>query len=86
MGKQAFKYVPLCMGIYLVLAAIEIFLLKYLIDLITVKFIYHVIIYNVLLFIANPIATYFIVEKLFKFKSGQVIVNKPIISKEDGEQ
>lgn len=86
MGKQALKYVPLCMGVYLILAAIEIFLLKYLIDLITLKFLYRLIIYNALLLIINPIATYFIVEKIYKFKSNDIIVNKPIISKEDGEK
>lgn len=65
MGKQGFKYVPLCIGIYLVLAAIEIFLFKPLINLVTTKFLYHVIIYNVFLLIANPIVTKLLVEKIF---------------------
>lgn len=68
MGKQGFKYVPLCMGIYLVLSAIEIFAFKPLINLITVSFISHVIIYNVFLLIINPLVTYLLVNKLFKFE------------------
>lgn len=67
MGKQGLKYVPLCMGLYLALTAIEIFAFKPLINLITVSFINLVIIYNVFLLLINPIATYFIAEKICKF-------------------
>lgn len=67
MGKQGLKYVLLCIGIYLLLSTIEIFVFKPLINLVTVSFINHVIIYNVFLLLINPFATYLIVNKFFKF-------------------
>lgn len=68
MGKQGLKYVPLCMVIYLALSAIEIFAFKPLINLITISFINHVIIYNVFLLLINPLATYLLANKIFKFE------------------
>ena len=73
MGKQALKYVPLCVGIYLCLSAIEIFLFKPLINLIDTRFTTHLIVYNVFLLIVNPIVTKLVVDKFFNFKSNEVI-------------
>lgn len=81
MGKQSFKYILLCIGIYLALSGIEI-LIKPLIEMIDSSFWAIMIIYNVLLLIVNPIATYFIVNKCFKFKSDEIKI-EPIIDKEE---
>lgn len=75
MGKQTFKYILLCIGIYLCLSAIEIFLFKPLINLIDTRFIIHVIIYNVFLLVVNPIAVKLIIDKFFNFKSDEIIEN-----------
>lgn len=69
MGKQAIKYVPLCMGIYLALSAFEIFALRPLINLFETRFWVLMIIYNIFLLIVNPIATKLIIDKFFNFKS-----------------
>ena len=73
MGKQALKYIPLCVGIYLCLSVIEIFLFKPLINLIDTRFTTHLIVYNVFLLIVNPIVTKLVVDKFFNFKSNEVI-------------
>lgn len=66
MGKYTFKYILMCMGIYLALSTIEIFAFKPLINLIDTRFTTHLIVYNVFLLIVNPIVTKLIVSKLFK--------------------
>ena len=73
MGKQGFKYILLCIGIYLCMSAIEIFLLKPLINLIDTRFITHLIIYNVFLLLVNPIVVKLIIDKFFDFKSDEII-------------
>ena len=65
MGKLAFKYILLCMGIYLGLSLIEV-LLKPLLNMIDDSFTTSLIVYNVFLLVVNPIATKLIVSKLFK--------------------
>ena len=73
MGEQTFKYILLCIGIYGALSGIEI-LIKPLIEMIDSSFWTIMIVYNVLLLVINPIATYFIVNKCFKFESDEVKV------------
>lgn len=73
MGKQGFKYILLCIGIYLCISAIEIFLFKPLINLIDTRFITHLIIYNVFLLLVNPIVVKLIIDKFFDFKSDEII-------------
>ena len=73
MGKQGFKYILLCIGIYLCMSAIEIFLFKPLINLIDTRFITHLIIYNVFLLLVNPIVVKLIIDKFFDFKSDEII-------------
>ena len=73
MGKQALKYIPLCVCLYLCLSAIEIFLFKPLINLIDTRFTTHLIVYNVFLLIVNPIVTKLVVDKFFNFKSSEVV-------------
>lgn len=65
MIKQSLKYILLCMGFYLLLAAIEVFAFKPLISLATTKFVAYVIIYNVIFIIIDPILVKLIVDKLF---------------------
>ena len=81
MGKQTFKYILLCTAIYGVLSLIEI-LIKPLIEMIDNGYWTIMIVYNVLLLIINPIATYFIVNKCFKFETGEIKI-EPIIEKQD---
>lgn len=76
MGKQTFKYILLCMGLYLALATFEIFLLRFAIELITQKFVAILIIYNVLLLIVNPIVVKIIIKKKFNFVSEDIIEEK----------
>ena len=68
MGKQTFKYILMCMAIYLGLSGLEI-LLKPLINLIDDKITTSLIVYNVFLLIINPIATKLIISKIFKFEA-----------------
>lgn len=77
MGKQAFKYILVCMGIYLGISAIEIFLLESLVDFISTKFWIHFIVYIILLLVVNPILTRIISDKI-GFESDELI-------KEDGQ-
>lgn len=65
MGKYAFKYILLCMAIYLGLSLVEV-LLKPLLNMIDDSFTTSLIVYNVFLLIVNPVATKLIVTKLFK--------------------
>ena len=78
MGKDSFKYVLICMGIYLGFAIVEIFLIKLLIDLITTNFIAHMLIYNVLLLVVNPLAVKLIVDKCFDFKADTIETSQNI--------
>lgn len=71
MGKYTLKYIGLCMGIYLALSGIEIFLLRPLIDFIGTEFVTHLIVYNVLLLIVNPLVVYIVAGKLIKFNDAQ---------------
>lgn len=68
MIKQTFKYIGLCVGLFMLLALIEIFLLRLLINLITTNFNAHVIIYNVLFLIINPIIIKLVIDKFFNIK------------------
>lgn len=81
MGKQAFKYIFLCIVIYGALSLIGI-LIKPLIEMIDSSYWTIMITYNVLLLVINPIATYFIVNKCFKFDSGEIKI-EPVIKKQD---
>lgn len=63
MTKRAFRYLFLCMGIYLALAAIEIFLLRPLVDMISTKFWWQLLIYSVLLLLVDPFVTAFIADR-----------------------
>lgn len=72
MGKQTLKYICTCIGIYLLLFVIEIFVLKNLIDFIGSDFKTYLIIYNVFLFAINPIVSWMIVKKL-DFHSNDII-------------
>ena len=76
MGKQSFKYVLICMGIYLGLTLVEVFLIKLLIDLITSSYVANVIIYNVFLLVINPLAVKLIVDKCFDFSADTIEINK----------
>lgn len=81
MGKQTFKYILLCIVIYGALSGIEI-LIKPLIEMIDNSYWTIMIVYNVLLLIINPVVTYFIVNKCFKFESEEIKI-EPIIEKQD---
>lgn len=62
MGKNAFKYIFLCLSAYLLLCVIEVFLLRPLVDFIGFGFLSHLIVYLVLFLIINPIATKIITD------------------------
>lgn len=55
MSKVFIKYLGIYMGVYLVLAAIEIFILKPLVDFIGTNFWIHMGVYSVLLIVINPV-------------------------------
>ena len=57
MKMNLLRYFFLCMLIYLSLSAIEIFLLKPVIDMITSRFWWQLVIYGILLLIVNPLVT-----------------------------
>jgi len=74
MGKQTFKYILLCMGFYLVLAALQIFAVKPIINyFFDPGFWNYMIIYNVLLLLVNPIIVYLIIKRFFNFKCEETI-------------
>ena len=75
MGKQTIKYIGLCIGIYLCLSVVEIFLLRPLVDFIGTGFWTHMIVYCVLLLVINPVSTYFIIEKFFNFNPETIEIN-----------
>ena len=64
MRKYYFKYIISCICIYLFLAALDIFAFKYLIEMFYTGFSKHLIIYNILFLLINPIITKIVVEKL----------------------
>ena len=55
MSKAFIKYLGIYMGIYLVLAAIEIFILKPLVDFLGTNFWIHMCVYSVLFIVVNPV-------------------------------
>ena len=59
-------YFGLCLGTYLSLVIIEIFVLEALINMFTTHFFYKVIIYSILLLLINPFLTKFLTDK-YKF-------------------
>jgi len=74
MGKQTFKYILLCMGFYLVLAALQIFVVKPIINyFFDPGFWNYMIIYNVLLLLVNPIIVYLIIKRFFNFECEETI-------------
>lgn len=76
MGKQTFKYIGLCMAIYLSMSVVEIFLCKPFIDFIGTGFWTHMVVYCVLLLLVNPVVTYFVIDKFFKFEPEVITVKK----------
>lgn len=64
--RNNFVYFGLCLGIYLSLAVIEIFIFEALINMITTHFFYKVIIYSVIFLLINPFLTKFLTDK-YKF-------------------
>lgn len=75
MGKQTFKYIGFCLGIYLLLSAIEIFLFRPLVDFIGTSFWTYFVVYNVFLILLNPLLTKLIVNKFFVFKTDVELKN-----------
>lgn len=67
MGKKAFAYVGVCMGIFLGLTAAEFFVFDPLLDFISQGFWGHFIMYMILLLIINPLLTRKLAD-LFKFE------------------
>ena len=63
MKKKMFRYFLICVGTYLILAAVEIFLLGPLVDMITVKFWGRFAIYCVLLLIVDPLIMRFVADR-----------------------
>ena len=55
MGKKTFPYILLCTGLYLILSAVEIFLLKPLIDFLGTGYRIHLAVNVILLLIVNPL-------------------------------
>lgn len=72
MGKQTFKYIFTCVGIYLLLFLLEIFLLRPLVEFVGDSFKILVISYNLFLFILNPLVLWFIIKKI-NYKSNDII-------------
>lgn len=72
MGKQTFKYIFTCIGIYLSLFIIEIILFKPLVEFVGDSFKVLVIAYNLFLFILNPLVLWSIIKKI-NFKSNDII-------------
>ena len=60
------KYTVLCMGLYLSLAALEIFLLSPLADFFGSSYQSHLIFYLILLLVLDPIITRILSEKIRK--------------------
>ena len=65
------KYTVLCMGLYLSLAALEIFLLNPLADFFGSSYRSHLIFYLVLLLVLDPIITRILSEKIRKHFDSQ---------------
>ena len=63
MKRKMFRYLLICMAAYLLLAAVEIFLLRPLVDMITMNFWVRLAIYCILLLIANPLLTRVIADR-----------------------
>ena len=78
MKRRVLLYFLLCTFIYLTLCAFEIFILKPVIDMITFKDLYQLIIYIVLFIVVNPIITKIIAEQ-FKISKLPQEIDKPEI-------
>ena len=63
MKKKMFRYLLICMGIYLTLTVIEIFPLRPLVDMITMNFWGRMAIYLILFLIVDPLAMRFIADR-----------------------
>lgn len=62
--SERLKYTLLCMGVYLLLCLIEVFVLKPLVDFINDSFLTYFVVYNIFFILINPILTYCIYERL----------------------
>lgn len=62
--SDGLKYTLLCMGVYLLLCLIEVFVLKPLVDFINDGYLTYFVVYNVFFLLINPVLTYFIYERL----------------------
>ena len=71
MGKKTFPYILLCTGLYLILSAIEIFLLKPLVDFLGTGYRIHLVVNLILLLIVNPFLVRFLsdLSKLAKIST-----------------
>ena len=67
MGKDSFKYIALCIGIYLSLALIIFYPLAPLLDFFGFGFKGRLVLHLIFLLIINPILTWFIADR-FRFK------------------
>lgn len=72
MGRQTFKYILFCMLTFLLLAAIEIFLLKPVIECFGNQLITNVIIYLILFIIVNPVIIILLDKLWFKFEPERI--------------
>ncbi|MBQ1483477.1 MAG: hypothetical protein IIZ28_07910 [Erysipelotrichaceae bacterium] len=63
MGKDTFRYIGLCMLIYLSIAAVQIFFLDPVIDLAVQGFFPHLYVHIALLLIFDPILTAYLLSK-----------------------
>ena len=70
--KDAFLFTIEIMGVYLALSAVEILLLKSLIDFVSTSFMFHLGFYVVCLFIINPLLTW-LIGKLLPFYPPELI-------------
>ena len=64
MGKNTFKYILFCMGTFLTLTIIEIFLMKPLFDFISDTFWGSFWIYTIIILAVNPVLTKMISDKI----------------------
>ena len=67
MGKDTFRYIGLCMALYLTMAAIEYFLMGPLADFISQDYRVHLIAYLLCLLLINPALTRSIADRFSKY-------------------
>ena len=70
MGKDAVRYVAVCIGIYLSLALIAFFPLAPLSDFISFDYRVHLLLAALFLLIIDPVLTWFLADR-FRFKEEQ---------------